>query len=108
MSTPTLRTLHEIQAARLVITKDGKQLGDYPLKKRRVMIGRKHDCDIRVECENSSRHHAQVFTVLKDDYILDLDSMNGTYVNRKRIKKYSLEDGDIITIGSYQLKYVKG
>ena len=33
--------------------------------------------------------------------------MNGTFVNRKRVKKYSLENGDIITIGSYQLEYVK-
>lgn len=107
MSTPTLRTLQEVQAARLVISKDGEVVGEYKLNKRRVTIGRKHDCDIRLDCKNSSRHHAQIFTVLKDDYVLDLDSMNGTYVNRKRIKKYSLEHDDIITIGSYQLQYKK-
>lgn len=87
--------------------KDGKDVDEYSLNKRRVTIGRKHDCDIRLNCKNASRHHAQIFTVLKDDYVLDLDSMNGTFVNRKRVKKYSLENGDIITIGSYQLQYVK-
>ena len=107
MPTPTLRTLQEVQAARLLVMHDGEQVGEYKLNKRRVTIGRKHDCDIRLDCKNSSRHHAQIFTVLKDDYVLDLDSMNGTYVNRKRIKKYSLEHGDVITIGSYQLHYIK-
>ena len=107
MPTPTLRTLHQLQAAKLVLRRDGNVVGEYRLKKRRVTIGRKHDCDIRLDCKNASRHHAQIFTVLKDDYILDLDSMNGTFVNRKRVKKYSLENGDIITIGSYQLEYVK-
>lgn len=107
MPTPTLRTLHEVQAARLLIMRDGNQVGEFRLNKRRVTIGRKHDCDIRLDCKNSSRHHAQIFTVLKDDYVLDLDSMNGTFVNRKRIKKYSLEHGDIITIGSYQLQYLR-
>lgn len=108
MSTPTVRTLHETQAAKLIVRKDGEEVAEYSLNKRRITIGRKHDCDIRLDCKNASRHHAQIFTVLRDDYVLDLDSMNGTYVNRKRIKKYSLESGDVITIGSYQLKYVKG
>ncbi len=107
MPTPTLRTLHQVQAAKLLVRKDGELVSEYKLKKRRVTIGRKHDCDIRLDCKNASRHHAQIFTVLKDDYILDLDSMNGTFVNRKRVKKYSLENGDVITIGSYQLEYVK-
>ena len=107
MPTPTLRTLQTVLAAKLVLSKDGKVVSEYKLDKRRGTIGRKHDCDIRLDCKNSSRHHAQIFTVLKDDYVLDLDSMNGTFVNRKRIKKYSLEHGDVITIGSYQLKYVK-
>jgi pSer/pThr/pTyr-binding forkhead associated (FHA) protein len=107
MPTPTLRTLHEVHAAKLVLMRDGQKVGEHRLNKRRITIGRKHDCDIRLDCKNASRHHAQIFTVLKDDYVLDLDSMNGTYVNRKRVKKHSLEHGDIITIGSYQLHYVK-
>lgn len=107
MPTPTLRTLQATQAAKLIVKKDGERLAEYSLNKRRITIGRKHDCDIRLDCRNASRHHAQIFTVLRDDYVLDLDSMNGTFVNRKRIKKYSLETGDVITIGSYQLEYVK-
>ncbi|MEM6640086.1 MAG: FHA domain-containing protein [Pseudomonadota bacterium] len=107
MSTSTARPVQQSQAAKLLVRKDGELVAEYNLNKRRVTIGRKHDCDIRLDCKNASRHHAQIFTVLRDDYVLDLDSMNGTYVNRNRIKKHTLETGDIITIGSYQLKYVK-
>ena len=93
--------------ARIVVTSDdGRSDGEYPLSKRQMMIGRRMDCDIRINSKNASRHHAQIFKVLSDDYILDLDSKNGTFVNSKRIKKHSLEHGDVITIGGVRMEYV--
>ena len=40
-------------------------------------------------------------------YIDDLGSLNGTYVNRRRIESHLLEDGDEIQIGKYKLSYLE-
>ena len=40
-------------------------------------------------------------------YIDDLGSLNGTYVNRRRIESHRLEDGDEIQIGKYKLSYLE-
>ena len=98
-----------VSVARIVVTSDdGRSDGEYALTKRQMMIGRRMDCDIRINSKNASRHHAQIFKVLSDDYILDLDSKNGTFVNAKRVKKHSLEHGDIITIGGVRMEYFAG
>ncbi|MBT8143185.1 MAG: FHA domain-containing protein [Gammaproteobacteria bacterium] len=93
--------------SRIVVSYKGKRIAKYRLAKRKVMIGRRHDCDIRVNSRSASRHHAQIFTVLDDDYVLDLDSKNGTFVNSRRIKKHALKDGDVISIGGFDLAYTR-
>ena len=40
-------------------------------------------------------------------YIDDLGSLNGTYVNRRRIESHLLADGDEIQIGKYKLSYLE-
>ena len=93
--------------ARVVVTYKGKRIAKYRLAKRRIMIGRRHDCDIRINSRSASRHHAQIFTVLDQDFILDLDSKNGTFVNSRRIKKHTLEDGDVVSIGGFDLAFTR-
>ena len=91
--------------SRIIVTYKGKRIAKYRLAKRRIMIGRRHDCDIRINSRSASRHHAQIFTVLDQDFVLDLDSKNGTFVNSRRIKKHTLEDGDVISIGGFDLAF---
>lgn len=93
--------------ARIVVTYKGKRIAKYRLAKRKIMIGRRHDCDIRINSRSASRHHAQIFSVLDEDYVLDLDSKNGTFVNARRIKKHTLEDGDVVSIGGFDLAYTR-
>ena len=40
-------------------------------------------------------------------YIDDLGSLNGTYVNRRRIESHKLDDGDEIQIGKFKLSYLE-
>ena len=96
-----------VGGAKIVVTHNGSAVGKYRLAKRKIMIGRRHDCDIRINSRSASRHHAQIFSVLNNDYILDLDSKNGTYVNNKKIKKHSLENDDVISIGGFELRYMR-
>jgi pSer/pThr/pTyr-binding forkhead associated (FHA) protein len=48
--------------------------------------------------------------VKRDDgyYIDDEDSLNGTYVNRRRVESAKLEDGDEVQIGKYRLTFLTG
>ena len=54
-----------------------------------------------------SRNHALLVHRQDGYYIDDLGSLNGTYVNRRRIESHRLDDGDEIQIGKYKLSYLE-
>jgi pSer/pThr/pTyr-binding forkhead associated (FHA) protein len=39
-------------------------------------------------------------------FLDDSGSLNGTYVNRRRIESHKLEDGDELQVGKYKLTYL--
>lgn len=80
-------------------------LGEYPLDKEALTIGRKPNNDITVENLAVSGQHARVITILQDSFLEDLNSTNGTYVNGKLIQKHALQHGDIIKIGKHEISY---
>lgn len=85
----------------------GGQMGfSYPLIKEEMTIGRSSDCDIQIDDANVSRKHATVVGSNGGFKVLDLGSTNGTFVNSRRVKEVSLEDGDLLMISSTVLKFV--
>jgi pSer/pThr/pTyr-binding forkhead associated (FHA) protein len=90
----------------LVLTLNQSVLGEFPLDKERLLIGRKPENDIQVDNLAVSGQHAAIITILNDSFLEDLDSTNGTFVNGKLVKKHALKHGDVITIGKHELKYV--
>ena len=80
-------------------------LGEYPLDKETLTIGRKPNNDISVENLAVSGQHARVITILQDSFLEDLNSTNGSYVNGKLIQKHALQHGDVIKIGKHELLY---
>ncbi|HEV2110744.1 MAG TPA: FHA domain-containing protein, partial [Gammaproteobacteria bacterium] len=93
---------------KLILTLDGQELAQYELEKERYTIGRLADNDIHIDNMAVSGHHALIINILKDSFLEDLNSTNGTYVNGKLIKKHALQEGDVITIGRHALKYMSG
>lgn len=91
---------------KLILTLDGQELAQYELEKERYTIGRLPDNDIHIDNMAVSGHHALIINILKDSFLEDLNSTNGTYVNGKLIKKHALQNGDTITIGRHQLRYL--
>jgi predicted component of type VI protein secretion system len=92
--------------AKLIFSLDGAFLGEYPLDKERISIGRRPANDIHIDNLAVSGEHASVLTIGNDSFLEDLDSSNGTMVNGKPIKKHILQHTDVIEIGKYQLKYL--
>ncbi len=71
----------------------------------RVVLGRSHECDVRVADLNVSRRHAEVREE-GDGYVLvDLSSTNGTLLNGRPVERHRLEDGDTITLGSTEIVF---
>ncbi|MGQ0751655.1 MAG: FHA domain-containing protein [Betaproteobacteria bacterium] len=92
--------------AKLIMSLDGTVIREVPLDKERVTIGRKPQNDVQIENLAVSGEHARVVTILKDSFLEDLGSTNGTLVNGSPVKKHILQDNDVIEIGKYKLKFV--
>lgn len=73
---------------------------DYELRVGKITLGRKPDNDIVISDESASRLHAEIYYQEGQAVINDLDSTNGTYVNRERIcKPHVFQSGDQVRIG---------
>ncbi|HEY8355428.1 MAG TPA: FHA domain-containing protein [Methylophilaceae bacterium] len=92
--------------AKLIYSLDGAFLGDFALDKERITIGRRPGNDIQIDNLAISGQHASITIIGKDAFLEDLNSTNGTMVNGKPISKHVLQNGDVIELGKYQLKYV--
>ena len=92
--------------AKLILSLNQSVLGEYPLDKERIVLGRKAENDIQVDNLAVSGQHAAIITILNDSFLEDLESTNGTFVNGKLVKKHALKNGDVIQIGKHELKYM--
>ena len=94
--------------AALVIRAGGGRVGEsFALTRDRMTIGRRPDSDVFLDDVTVSRDHALLVRRGSDLYLDDLGSLNGSYVNRKRIESHQLEDGDELQIGKYKLTFLQ-
>jgi hypothetical protein len=97
-----------VEGASLVIRLGGGRAGDqYPVLAERTTIGRAPQSDVFLDDVTVSREHAVLER--RDDgiHIVDLSSLNGTYVNRERVDDALLADGDELQVGKYRLTYIE-
>ena len=71
-----------------------------------MTIGRSPDAEIFLDDVTVSRDHAVLVRRSGTWYLDDSGSLNGTYVNRRRIDSHQLEDGDELQVGKYKLTYL--
>jgi hypothetical protein len=91
--------------SKLVLTLDGALLGEYPLEKKYVTLGRRASNDIQIDNLAVSGDHARFITVGEETLIEDLESTNGSQINGKKVQKQALRHGDVVAIGKYKLTY---
>ncbi len=72
-------------------------------------IGRLPSNSIRVDNPGISRQHAFVLGDAGGGIFVieDLESLNGTYVNKRRVQKHWLRPGDVVTVGQHTLEFVE-
>jgi hypothetical protein len=84
--------------------REGELLG---LEGDLVTIGRHPRSDLFLDDVTVSRRHARI-VISPDGYTIeDEKSLNGTYVNRRRIERHQLFDGDEVQIGKFKLAFLE-
>jgi hypothetical protein len=91
----------------LVVRSGGGRSGEtFVPQGERTLIGRSPECPVFLDDVTVSRKHAAL--VQRDGrwLIEDQGSLNGTFVNRRRVDSAELSDGDEIQIGKYRLTFL--
>ncbi len=96
------------EGAALVIRTGGGRAGEsFAIEGERMAIGRSPDADVFLDDVTVSRNHALLVRRRDGLYLDDLGSLNGTYVNRRRIESHKLSAGDELQVGKYKLTYLE-
>lgn len=91
--------------AEIIVKYDDKVVERIVTEKKRITIGRSKENDIVLENRGVSRKHALIEFNNNAAVVIDNESLNGTFVNNRKITEEILRDEDIITIGKYSLVY---
>src|SRR6476660_5926235 len=72
----------------------------------RTRIGRSPECEIFLDDVTVSRNHAVLVEDGGEFVVEDQGSLNGTFVNRKRIDRVTLHEGDELQVGKYRMTFI--
>jgi pSer/pThr/pTyr-binding forkhead associated (FHA) protein len=95
-----------VKGPALVVRSGGGRAGETFHPEAVTTIGRSPDCGIFLDDVTVSRKHAVLVQRDGGFFIEDQGSLNGTFVNRKRVESAQLEDGDELQIGKYRLTFL--
>jgi FHA domain len=97
-----------IEGPALVVRSGGGRAGEsFEAIGDKALIGRSPECDVFLDDVTVSRRHAELTRDGKVFTIRDLGSLNGTFVNKRRIESSVLEDDDEVQIGKYRMTFLR-
>lgn len=80
----------------------------YPITRTICRIGRSKDNELHLDDTSISRRHAEIHRNSDGSFdIIDMNSMNGVYINNEKIGKAKLNEGDILEIGDFFLHFTQ-
>ena len=98
-----------IKGPALVVRSGGGRAGEtFVPESERTTIGRSPECEIFLDDVTVSRKHAVLVRTPEGFRIEDQGSLNGTFLNRRRIESGELSDGDEVQVGKYRLTFRGG
>jgi len=93
----------------LLVVKRGPNAGSrFLLDQAATSSGRHPDSDIFLDDVTVSRRHAEFRRDGDDFQVVDVGSLNGTYVNREPVDTATLANGDEVQIGKFRLVFLAG
>ena len=97
-----------LRGTALVVRVGGGLAGErFALVAERTLIGRSPECDVFLDDVTVSRRHAELIQAGQRFTIRDLGSLNGTFVNRRRVEAVELQDDDEVQVGKYRLTFLQ-
>ena len=95
----------EIKPYAFLITQDESK-ARYPITRTTCRLGRSKNNEITLRDSSVSRRHAEIHRDKGDEFtLIDLNSLNGVFVNNEKIGRYKLKEGDIVEIGDISLRF---
>jgi pSer/pThr/pTyr-binding forkhead associated (FHA) protein len=95
--------------AGMLVVKRGPNVGSrFLLNQPATSAGSHPASDIYLDDETVSRHHAEFHCDGSEFRLIDVGSLNGTYVNRELVQTTQLHNGDEIEIGKFRLMFLLG
>lgn len=79
-----------------------------PLGNKVVRAGRHPESEIFLDDITVSRRHVEFERTASGYDIVDVGSLNGTYLNRERIERAPLHNGDEMQIGKFRVVFLDG
>ena len=93
------------RSTEVLVTQGGAEVARRTCEPGEYCIGREPDCDIRIESEQISRHHAKLILHVDSAEVQDLGSSNGTFLNEKKVVgAMPVKPGDKVQIGDATLE----
>jgi pSer/pThr/pTyr-binding forkhead associated (FHA) protein len=90
----------------LVVTRGPYAGQKFELSTGEFTVGRDPGSDIFLDDITVSRRHAKLIIDEGKVVIVDSGSLNGTYVNRKRVEQKALKSGDELQIGKFKMLFL--
>ena len=92
----------------ILVLRGGEGEGDhFVLSSPVTNIGRHADSDIALDDITVSRRHCEITSENSRFIVRDVGSLNGTYVNQKRVDMVELTQGDDLQIGKFHLVFLE-
>jgi pSer/pThr/pTyr-binding forkhead associated (FHA) protein len=73
-----------------------------------MILGRQTRADIRLPLPDVSRRHCRFIFEDAIWHLVDLDSLNGVFVNGERVLRAALQAGDTVRIGGFEFEVQYG
>jgi pSer/pThr/pTyr-binding forkhead associated (FHA) protein len=89
-----------------LVFEDGNNQQVVPVQREWTRIGRSLAADVRFDDATVSRRHALIVHQADGTRVLDDRSLNGVYVNGRRVEWSPLKDGDQIAVGRHTLWFL--
>lgn len=91
----------QVESLRLIMQSTGFTV---EIQEHNTVLGRHTEADVRLPLPDISRRHCRFECAEGAWQVVDLDSLNGVFVNGQKVRQAHLRRGDVLTIGGFNFE----